>query len=209
MRRKNRAEMQAETRERLLASASAVFSQKGFSGATIDEIAEGAGFSRGAFYSNFATKEDLAVELMGRQMAQEIERATQIAGGVSGPPETMAERLSAVYPMHDKVSEWELLRLELLLLSQRNPGFAEKSQDLYRQQRERSSAMITQLFARAGRVPPADVDLLSKLLLSLRVGAAMLHGPTGPVPLGEIVTLLFRVLTAVAAPVETPKTEVV
>lgn len=205
MARKTRVEMQAETREKLLASASAAFRQKGFAAATIDEITEGAGFSRGAFYSNFSTKEDLAVELMGKEMELDVARIASVAEAASGPPETLSERLRGAFPTTEKTSDWEMLRLEMLMLAQRNPDFAAKCQVLYAPQRARSAESIRMLFARVGRVPPADTNLLAYIIMSLRLGAALLHEAAGPVPLGQIVELIFSSLAAVARPLDQPR----
>ena len=200
MARKTRVAMQAETREKLLDSARRAFGRKGFAGSSIDEIAEGAGFSRGAFYSNFSSKEDLAVELMGRQMALDMQRIAAMAGAAQGPVETLAKRLREAFPATVTISDWELSRLEMLMLARRNPVFAEKCQALYQPQRERVAEAVRLLFTRAGRLPPASDALLSHLIMSLRLGAALLHEAAGPVPLGEIVELIFRALVALAPP---------
>ncbi len=76
----SRAEKQAATRASLLESAAAVFTQKGFEAATVEEITEAAGFSRGAFYSNFETKEELFLTLIESRIQgrlQEIALAFQ------------------------------------------------------------------------------------------------------------------------------------
>ncbi len=73
--RRTRAEQQQQTRALLLAAASEVFAESGFEGASIDAITERAGFTRGAFYSNFASKEALLIALSEARMisfAQEI-----------------------------------------------------------------------------------------------------------------------------------------
>lgn len=61
--RLNRKQKKAETRALLLKSASMVFKRRGLQGASLEEIAEEAGFSRGAVYSNFKNKEDLFLAL--------------------------------------------------------------------------------------------------------------------------------------------------
>jgi AcrR family transcriptional regulator len=61
--RMSRAESKARTRQLLLESARTVFEAKGFNAATVEEIAEGAGFTRGAFYANFADKAEALWEL--------------------------------------------------------------------------------------------------------------------------------------------------
>lgn len=47
------------TRERMIAAAARVFADKGVAGATVDDLSQAAGFTRGAFYSNFTTKEEV------------------------------------------------------------------------------------------------------------------------------------------------------
>jgi AcrR family transcriptional regulator len=49
----------AETRQRMLDAAFEVFAERGFGRATVEEVCEAAGYSRGAFYSNFDTMDEL------------------------------------------------------------------------------------------------------------------------------------------------------
>ena len=53
----------AMTRQHLLDGAAIVFARNGFHGSTLDEVAATAGFSKGAVYSNFKSKDDLFLEL--------------------------------------------------------------------------------------------------------------------------------------------------
>lgn len=68
-RRRTRAEQQAETRARILEAAGEIFSAHGFTGASIDAITERAGYTRGAFYSNFESKEELLIALSQARMS--------------------------------------------------------------------------------------------------------------------------------------------
>jgi AcrR family transcriptional regulator len=77
--RLTREQSRAQTRERLLDAARAVFARGGFHGASVEEIASEAGFSTGALYSNFAGKEDLFLELMRREVST---HAAEIAAAV-------------------------------------------------------------------------------------------------------------------------------
>ncbi|MGH2963789.1 MAG: TetR/AcrR family transcriptional regulator [Solirubrobacterales bacterium] len=63
------AERRTRTRRRLLDAASEVFSKRGFEGASVDAIASKAGYSIGALYSNFASKDDLFLALFDEHMA--------------------------------------------------------------------------------------------------------------------------------------------
>ena len=72
-----RAERRAQTRAALLDAAARVFVDRGFAGASVEAIAAEAGYTRGAFYSNFATKEELFVALLqerGFELARSVAR---------------------------------------------------------------------------------------------------------------------------------------
>src|SRR6266536_3622906 len=83
-RRLTRREKQAETRERLLDAAERVFLRRGLQGSSVEEISAEAGFTRGAFYSNFKSKDELFVELLQdrvyRQYAEMAEHAQEQPG---------------------------------------------------------------------------------------------------------------------------------
>ena len=67
----------AQTRERLLAAATTVFAERGVNGASVEEICETAGFTRGAFYSNFADKDALVLALIQADVAAQYAAAQQ------------------------------------------------------------------------------------------------------------------------------------
>jgi AcrR family transcriptional regulator len=60
----SRSERKAQTRTELIAAARSVFMQRGFHGASLDDIADAAGYTKGAVYSNFAGKDDLYLALL-------------------------------------------------------------------------------------------------------------------------------------------------
>src|SRR6186713_2537813 len=62
--RRTRSENKVRTRNDLIAAARSVFLARGFHAATLDEIAEVAGYTKGAVYSNFAGKDDLYLALL-------------------------------------------------------------------------------------------------------------------------------------------------
>ena len=76
--RLTRPERKAATRRELLDGARTVFLRRGFHGASLDEIAERAGYSKGAVYSNFAGKDDLFLALLEEHYARRTERYTQV-----------------------------------------------------------------------------------------------------------------------------------
>jgi AcrR family transcriptional regulator len=76
-RRLTQAEAKERTRQQLLAAAARVFAEKGFAGASLEEIAELAGYSTGAVYYNFAGKEELFRELIRRGWSRQIDRRAE------------------------------------------------------------------------------------------------------------------------------------
>ena len=73
----DRSARKAETRARLLQAAARVYARRGFNGATLDEVAAEAGFTKGAVYGHFGSKENLLLALMEEHLARQI--AEQIA----------------------------------------------------------------------------------------------------------------------------------
>ncbi len=77
------------TRARLLDAAAQVFAEVGLEGASVEAVCDRAGFTRGAFYSNFASKDELFLELAGSVAEQRVqavrERVEEIAadGGLA------------------------------------------------------------------------------------------------------------------------------
>ena len=67
--RLTREQSRDQTRQRLLDAAQSIFITKGFVAASVEDIAEQAGYTRGAFYSNFGSKSELLLQLPGATMS--------------------------------------------------------------------------------------------------------------------------------------------
>jgi AcrR family transcriptional regulator len=67
----DRSVRKAQTRARLLQAAASVYARRGFSGATLDEVAAEAGFTKGAVYAHFGSKENLLVALLEEHLANQ------------------------------------------------------------------------------------------------------------------------------------------
>src|ERR1700752_35730 len=65
----DRSPRRARTRAKLLQAAARVYARRGFDGATIDEVAEEAGFTKGAVYDHFGSKENLLIALLDEHLA--------------------------------------------------------------------------------------------------------------------------------------------
>src|SRR3954453_17737630 len=94
--RETRAEKQARTRTELIATAATVFAQSGYEGASVEEIAERAGYSHGAVYSNFAGKSDLFLAVFEEYMAARARELAETQSDLDddAPLETRARALA-------------------------------------------------------------------------------------------------------------------
>jgi AcrR family transcriptional regulator len=125
--RPTRGQKREANRERIMRAARAVFGQRGYHTATIEEIAEEAGLSNGAIYYNFASKEDLFLALLDERLDERLEhvRRTFVADAASGDA-GVEEEARDVTRSFKESREWRLLLLEFVVYAARNPGFAKK-----------------------------------------------------------------------------------
>ena len=104
------------TRTKLLAAAEQVFAERGFHGASVEDICERADFTRGAFYSNFSSKEELVLDLLDRHTSGVLER---IAATADNPGLSLEEVLEEVFrAVDDRPTarrQWHLLVSEFEL----------------------------------------------------------------------------------------------
>jgi len=110
-----------ETRGRIFEAAAGVFAEHGVAGATIEQIAAAAGFTRGAFYSNFSGKDELAVAMLEDHLArsQAHNRALLAAHGA---PAAFVQALRADEGREDDpLHRNPLLQVELMLYVARTP----------------------------------------------------------------------------------------
>ena len=80
MARTNRSDSQAQTRERLVAAAHDMFSREGYAATSVARIADAAGYSKGALYSNFDSKEAIFLAVLDAQGQQGLDRLLEEIG---------------------------------------------------------------------------------------------------------------------------------
>jgi AcrR family transcriptional regulator len=120
----------AVTREKLMAAASAVFADHGI-GASVEEICEAAGFTRGAFYSNFADKDQLVLALIQASVQAQYAAAEQAIATMKATTgdHTPAELVSIVITAFEEAArpgrQGILTQQELLLYAARRPTLRE------------------------------------------------------------------------------------
>jgi AcrR family transcriptional regulator len=199
--RESRAEKQARTRAELIATAGSVFAQRGYQGASVEEIAEQAGYSHGAVYSNFAGKSELFLAVFEQYMADRAqELATTQAGIAEGAPlETRARALADQW-MERFAEDREsfLLHLEFLAASRREPELAERFGSRSASLRETIATFIASYQEEEGAeapLPPADLALILRALgIGLAIEALVSPDAVRDDLYGDFVELLVTML---------------
>jgi len=174
--RLTREQSRARTRARLLDSARELVAREGYENATIDQIAEEAGYSKGAFYSNFASKEDLFLELLETHAGQDVEELNSLIGDIT-EPEVIIDLISNWSGERATDPTWGLLALELFRKARREATFSDRHALLFRDQWAGVGRLIKRLFPN-GKAP-ADEETLGGIVLELTYGAASSF-TTGP-----------------------------
>jgi AcrR family transcriptional regulator len=198
--RLSREESRLQTRAHLLAAAKRLFVERGFGATSLRDIAAEAGYTQGAFYSNFASKEDLFVELMRERSKTQM---TDIARTLSDPFASADDILNALEiwaQTLDAEPEWSVLGVEFKLQGRRNPVFATASQALLDAHRDGLAYCIGQIFARLDRVPPESPTVLAASFMGLSQGLALQRSMLSEVPIGHMIMVFLRSLLAAAAP---------
>jgi AcrR family transcriptional regulator len=111
-----------ETRQRIFAAATAVFAERSVAGATIEQIASAADFSRGAFYSNFASKDELAVAMLDDHLARSQAHNRALLEGNPDPTSFVRALRADVGRDDDPLHRNPLLQVELMLYVARTPS---------------------------------------------------------------------------------------
>jgi AcrR family transcriptional regulator len=110
----------AEVRQRILQAATSEFAGKGFAGTTIDAIADAAGFTKGAVYSNFGSKDDLFFALLDLQIERRVEAVSALADKAGVRPSAKdVGNLLMTGLLENR--DWQMLFAEYWLRAMRDP----------------------------------------------------------------------------------------
>jgi AcrR family transcriptional regulator len=175
--RLTRAERQAETRAALIEAAGRVIAQRGFHGASIEAITAEAGYTGGAFYANFSSKEDLFVALLEQRVFGEWRKiaAESVADPTRRPTAREVGEISAAMNRHPD-SPWIIqLWLELMANARRNERLRTVAAELWRGSRAMSTAILTAAYEAAGIQPPVPVEHLVNAMMALETGLSLQH----------------------------------
>ena len=159
-----------EVRARVLQAAAEVFAERGFAGASLDQVAAAAGFTKGAVYSNFAGKDELFLALMADEATRRVDAVEEAMRTTTDLPGVLAA-VSAELSRRDVA--WQLLFLEFWQRAVRDPdvrrAFVASRRDLRARVEGVVAGFLAEHPARAGW----DAGALTVVLIALSHGLAL------------------------------------
>jgi AcrR family transcriptional regulator len=159
-----RKERQADTRISLLRSAARLFTKRGMEGTSVEEIAADAGYTKGAFYANFKSKEELFLTMLDEHFAAEIERMDRALAG-SGDPGEEARHAAADFTQYVFAdSEWPTLYFQFAAQAARDEEFREELATRSRAMRAKMAEILRRWSADFTAEPPLPLDDLAAMI---------------------------------------------
>ncbi|TDE54550.1 TetR/AcrR family transcriptional regulator [Nonomuraea mesophila] len=131
--RLTRQEQRERNRLKLLEAAEKVFAERGIQGASIDEVAAEAGLTKGAVYSNFASKEELLIEVMRHRLGGEARAQADRLLHSGRDSEALVEEFGRYWAERVRGGDQEAfaqMTVELMIHATRNPAVREQLVDL-------------------------------------------------------------------------------
>jgi AcrR family transcriptional regulator len=200
MSRLSRAEQNERNRTLVLAAARQIFLTRGYHAATLDEIADEAGFSRGVVQSRFGNKADLFLALLEERIAARAAQNAGLTEGLSGAEGIRVLREHAVRRNRAEL-DWGLLLIEFRVHVARDPELTRRYATLHTRTRQALAEVITDIYRRAGEPPPFPAQEMAQMILAIEAGIRLEQAAD---PEGVAQTAAFeRLRDAVGAPAET------
>jgi len=173
--RLTRGESKELTRLRLIEAAERLFIRKGFDDASVEEISETAGYSRGAFYSNFDSKEQVFLAVIDRRRPEALDEILQ---RVSEP----VERIAAFRNWFEnqwRLEDWIALRIEFSRRALRDRSVKTHFAELLRRELQTYSASVGHVLAK-GQEASERPEIVVLVLLAAALGLGILAVDTDP-----------------------------
>jgi AcrR family transcriptional regulator len=192
--RLNREESQARTRNLLIEAARSEIVKKGFALASVRDIADAAGFSQGAFYSNFPDKEAILLELVQRHQSEERAKIKATLSQGEGDVARAMARIEKWASTINSDPGFAVLATELQLQALRSPSFAQGYNDLNRKHRRALGTLLSRMFELFGKKVPGDPVEIATAFIALGRGMALMSKEGEANRSGRIVVTFLKAL---------------
>jgi AcrR family transcriptional regulator len=168
-----RKEKQERTRSSLLRSAAKLICRQGITEASIEEIAADAGFTKGAFYANFKSKEEMFLVMLDEKYEAELERLEAHLPGEGVPADEVRESAEDFIRFVRSDPEWTKLYFEFVAYAARNEEFRQELATRDRAMQQRMADVIRAWASDFPGEPPFSYEDLAKMLFSMGNGFLM------------------------------------
>jgi AcrR family transcriptional regulator len=198
------------TREALLDAAAMVFAKRGFQRASLDEIAEAAGYTRGAIYKHFADKEELLHEVCTRLNERTFAEFDELSGIDLHMSASEVEQVADQWRrMVERDTEFRIVMLEFVLHALRNPEQRARARAFSRANLEAITDYLTQRTAETGETFPLPVEDVAGVfgVASDGFAQAALIDPDASRLFGILIDLVTRGLESYGAETDTRQSE--
>ncbi|MEJ7634420.1 TetR/AcrR family transcriptional regulator [Aeromicrobium sp.] len=159
----------AATRERLLDAAREVLASEGIQGASVEHICDQAGFTRGAFYSNFASKDELVFALFDREREVMLSTLREAADPASyagmGVAEAIAVIMDRFLLLQPPDRDWYLVHAELQLRGVRDDAVGREFVTMWKQVEVDFEEFMVTVLAALGLRPTVPSRHLAMILM--------------------------------------------
>jgi AcrR family transcriptional regulator len=172
--RKRQNERTQATCRKLLDAAKRIFAQDGFEAARLEDIAAGAGYTRGAFYANFKSKEDIFFALFEEWARERIESITRDLHRHSDPNEKLGA-LRTHYAELAKDRRLVLISMEFKLFALRHPEAQARLRSRHRRIRASFGELFAELMSALGKTIPIGYPAASACLGAVSQGLLLEH----------------------------------
>lgn len=162
------------TRRKLLDAAKRIFAQQGFEAARLEDIAAGAGYTRGAFYANFKSKEDIFFAIFEEWVRERIESFSNAARLHSHPVDKLAA-LRSHYAELATDRRLVLISMEFKLFALRHPEAHARLRSRHRRIRASFGDLFSEIMGVLGKTIPIDYPAASACLGAVSQGLLLEH----------------------------------
>ena len=181
-----------------------MFAQRGLQPASIDDVAEQAGFTKGAVYSNFDSKEELFLAMLEARFAERVAAVRETAAAPGAPGEQARRGGESFVRMLEADPQWPVLFAEFWAYAQRNPAVRRRFAAQVRALRRAIGAIFESRAAAAGVELPVAPEQLAAMTFAMATGIALERGlDPGAVPdplFGTMLEMFFSGVQAAARP---------
>ena len=163
----------AATVERLLDAALETFAELGFAAASVEDVCRRGGFTRGAFYSSFRTKDELFAALITRESARNLAHAREQLAGVEHEADPVTAAVDRCVSTFRADRTWVLVHTEYLLQAARSPEAATVLRRQSAAVLDDLAGFVTEVAGRAGIGLAVPADRLARMVVALHDGLAI------------------------------------